>query len=54
MRRARNLDLLPVEPEPERTFRILRGIQRNEWEAMAEQDARAANEDNQKKAIETT
>ncbi|XP_022883666.1 uncharacterized protein LOC111400483 [Olea europaea var. sylvestris] len=51
MRRARYLDLLPVDPEPERTFRILRSIQRNEREAMTEQDARAANEDNQQKAI---
>ncbi|XP_022897631.1 uncharacterized protein LOC111411323 [Olea europaea var. sylvestris] len=52
MRRARNLDLLLVDPEPEHTFRILRGIQRNEREAMAEQDARAANEDNQQRAIQ--
>lgn len=51
MRRARNINLLPVDPEPERTFRYLRGIQRDERNTMAEQEAGVANGNNQPRAI---
>lgn len=52
MRRARNLELLPVDLEPERTFRFLRGIQRDEHEVMAEHEDGASNENNQQWAIQ--
>jgi hypothetical protein len=51
MRKVRNLELLPVDPESEHTFHFLRGKQRDEREAMAEQEDRAANENNQQRAI---
>lgn len=51
MQRARHYKFLPVDPEPEHTCRLLKVIQRNEYEAMAEQGASAVNENNQQRAI---
>lgn len=51
MQRARNLDLLPVDLEPEITFHFLRSMQRNEREVTAEHEAIIANENNQQWAI---